>query len=269
MMMRGSRVITLTLTLTVAAALAGPARPLLAAESPTTDIRVGKSVEEPDTVRAWAERAATDGLAAANVEASSGRRLVIEIGGVMSAFDVVVGVQEGGAWVGEPRKRRCECSAQDLVDSVRDDVVAVAPSLDETADASPPPVAAGAEPPPPSSPPEADRPPTGGRTPLAPMGKAGATLLGVGGVAAMTGLAFVIVGTRDRSSRASEREEADFRTPGFGVLGAGLAAVVVGGALLGVERSRAKRSRAKSRGQTTWMPAFDGRSALIVWGGRF
>ncbi len=261
MMMRGSRLITLT----VAAALAVPIRPLLAAEPTPTEIRVAKSVEEPETVRAWAERAATDGLAAAKVEVSDERRLVIEIGGVMSAFDVVVGVQQGGTWVGEPRKRRCECSAQDLVDSVRDDVIAVAPSLDGTTDASPPPVAAGAELPPPSSPMAADRPPAGGRAPLAPMGKAGAALLGVGGAAAITGVAFVIVGTRDRSSRASEREEADFRTPGFGVLGVGVAAMVVGGALLGVERSRAKR-----RGNNTaWMPAFDGRSALIVWAGRF
>jgi len=251
------------ITLAVAAALAGPARPLRAAEPPTTDIRVAKSVEEPDNVRAWAERAAKDGLAAAKVEASGERRLVIEIGGVMSAFDVVVGVQADGTWVGDKRERLCECGAQELVDSVRDDVVAVAPLLRVTEDTSAPPVAAS-ERPSPSAPIETDRPPSRGSRKLQPMGAAGAGLLGVGGAVAITGLALVIVGKRDRSSRASEREEVDFRKPGIGVLSVGLAAVVVGATMLGVERSRARR-----RGKTAWMPSFDGRQAMIVWGGKF
>ena len=57
-------------------------------------------------------------------------------------------------------------------------------------------------------------------------------MLGVGGAVAITGLALVIVGKRDRSSRASEREEVDFRKPGIGVLSVGLAAVVVGATML-------------------------------------
>lgn len=254
-----------TVTFVALAAFALPLRPLRAAEPPVVDIRLAESLDEPDYVRAWTERAAKDGLAEAKVDVDEigARRLVIEVGGKVAAYDFVVGVQQDGKWIGEPTKRHCECGAQELVDRMREDVVAVAPSLRVVAETVPPPVAT-AEPPAASTPTnQTDRPPA--RQKMRPLGITGATFIGVGGAMALTGLALVVVGKRDRDGlRAADRGDVNFQRPGIVVLSVGVGAVIAGAVMLGVERSRARR-----RAQTSWRPSFGGRQAMIVWSGKF
>jgi hypothetical protein len=87
----------------------------------------------------------------------------------------------------------------------------------------------------------ADRP-SRSKTPLQPMGWAGVGLLVGGAAIAITGGAFLGVGeTRPAIDMSQIR---DWRPSGYILLGTGAAMLVVGAILLGVDRGRAKKSKA-------------------------
>jgi hypothetical protein len=79
------------------------------------------------------------------------------------------------------------------------------------------------------------------RATLAPMGQAGAALIAIGGAAAITGGVFLGLG--ERRPMADMSQIRDFRPTGYAVLGTGVAMVIVGAVLLGVERSKARKKR--------------------------
>lgn len=77
------------------------------------------------------------------------------------------------------------------------------------------------------------------------MGKAGVGLLVVGGIGAITGITLVVL--PPTSFPTGDPNAANLRTtrpPGFGVLGGGVAVLVVGAVLLGLDRKQAKRRAA-------------------------
>lgn len=77
------------------------------------------------------------------------------------------------------------------------------------------------------------------------MGWSGVGLVVGGAAAAITGAAFLGVG--ERRPEVDMSQIRDFRPSGYALLGTGLAVVVVGAVLIGVDRARAKRGKASAR----------------------
>ncbi|MEM9460923.1 MAG: hypothetical protein AAGF11_42560 [Myxococcota bacterium] len=113
-----------------------------------------------------------------------------------------------------------------------------------------------------------------GRQPLAAMGKAGVGLLVVGGVVVNAGVALLI---RQPTYFPRDDPQATYltttRPAGWALLGSGVATVVVGAVLLGVERSRARsrsnrvaRSRRRAVVAHPWVAPGSGGVGLL---GRF
>lgn len=96
---------------------------------------------------------------------------------------------------------------------------------------------------------------------LGAMGKAGVGVLVAGGAAAIVGVVFAVRGRAfETDPGAATQSGRDFRVPGYGLIGGGVAAVVVGAVLVGVDRKR-RRSRASAM----MLPGGGG----LVWEGRF
>lgn len=118
------------------------------------------------------------------------------------------------------------------------------------------------EPPPPVvevTPPQELHSDEGRRT--GPMGKTGIGLMVAGGATAVVGVIFVVQGrTFDTRPGALEQEGVDFRPPGFALLAGGAAALITGGVLYGVDRSRHKK-----KASVAWVPG----GAVASIGGRF
>ena len=119
------------------------------------------------------------------------------------------------------------CTEAELVDHVEAAIDRVVPQL---------PVRGGVDVPPPRVEPAAPK----RSAPLTSVGKAGLGVL-VTGVA--IGIAGAIVISRPTKVKDTELalERTSYRTPGIAVLSVGLAALLVGGALLVVDRVRARR----------------------------
>ncbi len=94
-----------------------------------------------------------------------------------------------------------------------------------------------------------------------PLGKAGIGLMVAGAATAVVGVIFVVNGRSfDTRPGALEQEGVDFRPPGFALLAGGVATLITGGVLYGVDRKRRKR-----KASVSWIPG--GAAASI--GGRF
>lgn len=99
----------------------------------------------------------------------------------------------------------------------------------------------------------------GGRA--GPMGKAGIGLMVAGAATAVVGVIFVVQGRSfDTRPGALEQEGVDFRPPGFGLIGVGVASAVTGGILYGVDRKRRRQAR---------ISILPGGGATVSVGGRF
>ncbi len=149
------------------------------------------------------------------------------------------------------------CLESDVVEQVSEAIEQCLPALRATQPS--------VEPPPPEAT-ESDPPPvvvdtSSDRVGLGPMGKAGVGLLVAGGAAAIVGVVFAVRGRAfETDPGAATQSGRDFRPPGYGLIGGGVAAIVTGAVLVGVDRKR-RRTRASAM----MLPGGGG----VVWGGRF
>ena len=175
-------------------------------------------------------------------------------------YVVEVWIERAGATEGERKQVDCSlCTETELVDSavggIEHALAAIEPESPEPAAEDSPSV----EPPPPEPTPPVEPPRDDAKRPLGPKGKAGIGLLVGGTVLAATGIGLVIPEPEPLSDDPTSQRS--FRPPGSVLLGVGAAALVTGAVLLGVDRSRSRR--------TTMAPAVGPRSAGIVIRGRF
>jgi hypothetical protein len=256
---RGLTAFIVALGLAAAPMSAPAAQPAAAPLPDYVTLEVADSVIETDLVRTWASEAVTGGLGDAKIDAAAnGRTLAVTINGTPFAYDVTVGVKDGGDWIGDLRSGVCKCDDTQLVSRVRSDVAAVAGRL-QPGDA--PPVVS--HPTTPASPDAtADK---RERVPLGGKGKAGVALLVLGAGGVIAGAVLLGMGSNEEvaSDDPSATETADLRPPGAAVLATGGVLVVAGAVLLGLDRRDAKRKRAvaiaPSAGRTTYGFAISGR----------
>lgn len=149
------------------------------------------------------------------------------------------------------------CLESDVVAQVTEAIERCLPALRSTQPRAEPAPAPIDEPGPPRAAVGADDGPGG----LSPMGKAGIGVLVAGGVAAVVGVVFAVRGEAfDTEPGAATQSGRDFRPPGFGLIGGGLAAVIAGAVLVGVDRKR-------QRGRASAMLLR--RGGGVVWEARF
>lgn len=146
--------------------------------------------------------------------------------------------------VGEPAT--CDlCTETELVDAIEGRLATVAAELEAAAQDE----AANGDPtgPPAIHRPTVDRGPPSDPKKLGPKGKAGAALIGVGGVGVIVGIVLAVLPARPHPDRTQQNKEVFTTWPGYGVLAGGGVALVVGAVLLGLDRRQAqKRSKANA-----------------------
>ncbi len=219
-------------------------------------------------VRAWANDATVAGLRKAEIDAedvADGRVLVVELRGREFKYEITVGVRQGEDWLAKSGPVECKCNPDELVERLTAEVAAVAPELEAKDDSTTGPAVAPATNGGTGSPPDVAPPPSGDdRRPLKAGGKAGVALISVGGAATIAGIVLLALPPQEDLADDPERTDStSYRPVGGAVLGVGLAGVIVGAVLLGIDRKRA-RSR-----NTALVPTFGPRSAGFVLSTRF
>lgn len=255
----------------VACSVAAPQLPTSLAQAATpadsapVRVEIADDMESPDAVRGWVMRAATTGLAQADVtgDTPTQRELLIRVSGEVLDYSIAIGVVPRGSATGELRTVPCKCSDQQLIERVTAEAKARAVELREPLDATPPPLAPQTpapttEPSPPAADTTADR-------------RVGA-LGGAGIGLALAGVAGVVAGgvllgkgvERRVSADAPERGTGiDNRKPGIAITAVGAAILLSGIAMIVVDQKRLKRRRTRAVGVT------DGTSFGVVVTGKF
>lgn len=179
---------------------------------------------------------------------------VVEVLGDEPGFRAQLWVERRGVPIGERRAIDCElCTETELVARVEGELKRLLRSVHdepapEAAAVVPAPSVAGAAPPP-----SVDAPPS---RRLGAKGKAGVTLLALGGAALVTGIGLSIPDWEPVPG--DPLRERSTRYVGFGVLGGAAVLVAVGGTLLGIDR-RAPKMTVGRTALGGWVLAFEHR----------
>lgn len=171
------------------------------------------------------------------------------------------------------------CTEDELIEKVEALAVQVAPKMVvPQAEADPGPGPGPGPGPDEKDPDEKDPDEIGGSDPivdenpnaLGTKGKAGIGLLVVGGLGVLTGVVLVVLPPLEEFPTGHENAAyiKSTRPPGWGVLGGGVAAAVVGAVLLGLDRKQAKR-RAAGKTEARVHPWFGPNGAGVGVVGRF
>jgi hypothetical protein len=171
----------------------------------------------------------------AEVDAADPKRVLIRVSGTDYDWSVAVSVEKAGEVLRALDPAKCECTKEELIDRAMQGVVDLLPVLRGEDDAG--------TPPPPSTN-GGDRPTKGERKRLGAPGKAGVALIVLGAAGAIAGAVLLGLGRRDEDANPQMRDEVSYTAPGGAVLGVGLAVLVVGAILVGVDRSRARKRAA-------------------------
>lgn len=166
-------------------------------------------------------------------------RLVVRIApiGETPGYTCTVSILDGsGALVGTEATTKCEmCTERELVDHVEKAIDAAVPSLPAQA-----PDPATTQSPTTTTTAITPTQQDDTRRGLSPIGKAGIGVAVVGLAGAVAGAVLLTRPPKDVDMEL-ETERTSFRTPGIGVLAGGAAVLVVGIALIAVDRARAKK----------------------------
>ncbi len=166
-------------------------------------------------------------------------RMLVEIGWVDAAKDGYA-LRYVATIPGQPeseRTSRCpRCGSDELVALIQQDVDRLRPELEVKAAPPPMPAPVPLTPPPPSPPSRR----------LGAMGIAGVVTLAAGFGATVPGIVLAAVGDRTRVDPESpvRLEVTSRRTPGLVLVGVGVATMIVGAVLLGVDQRRRRQRRA-------------------------
>jgi hypothetical protein len=223
---------------------------LLLAAEPILDVNVDAAIDDADQVKQWVEKEGEAALKRAGVDpeggGTSGWKIDIEVGGATYDYRIEFALSRGGErLVDQPDVFTCECTNDQLIEELGptlDHVVDLMEKSDteseDTGHADSGNDSGDGD----------DAGDTGeqpGKGRLGKLGKAGVALIPIGAVALGVGIGLVVAGEKDSSTLAfeTEGEGRDFRPPGYALLAAGGAALIIGIALLATDRARDRRKR--------------------------
>ena len=232
----------------------------------TLEVQVDARISEAADLRRWVDEEARQAIASWPSGPMRRGNVRIAIVGALYDYKVTITALRDGDVMGKADAWACECSTEELLETLRGKLPKVAGWLEVVEEAEPVEVT-----PEPAAAPEPVRVEDDGRRRtrgrLGPSGAAGVVLMTVGATGLATGVAFLVVGDKDLTTDAQYVRSLDFVAPGrlMAVSGGGL---LLTGAVLYLLRNRINPERRKGIG--TLAPALDARGgAHITVTGRF
>lgn len=213
-----------------ALASAGPPPPAQPTSSVTLEVNVAADIVEAAELQQWIDEEARRMLDARPGESRRRGSLHVTVGGALYEYQVTITARRDGEVVGRPSSWQCECSNEELLERLREELPRTADLLVES---SPVVDTPGQSPPPP-------RPPIEPAAPRIGAGEVvGLTVMVVGVAGLAAGAALVSKGAVQRLDPGDYGVgvERDYTRPGVPILVAGAGAVATGLAVYLLQRA--------------------------------